>query len=65
VKHADEFADAVEAYERAQADALYVRGLWIAEGRPLMQQATNALLGRHPMWRVCWRRRRGSGLSLG
>ena len=49
VKDADEFADAVEAYERAQADALYVRGLWIAEGRPLIQQSTNGLLGRHPL----------------
>ena len=52
MKDADEFADALEAYERTQADALYVRGLWIAEGRPLMQQATNGLLGRHPLWRV-------------
>jgi hypothetical protein len=52
VKDADEFADAVDAYERAQADALYVRGLWIGEGRPLIQQATNGLLGRHPLWRV-------------
>ena len=46
---ADEFADAVEAYGRAQADGLYVRGLWIAEGRPLVQQSTNGLLGRHPL----------------
>jgi phage terminase small subunit len=52
VKGADEFADAVEAYERAQADALFVRGMWIAEGRPLVQQSTNGLLGRHPLWRV-------------
>ena len=43
---------AVEAYERAQTDALYVRGLWIAEGRPLTQESTNGLLGRHPLWRV-------------
>jgi hypothetical protein len=52
VKGADEFKDAVQAYERAQADAFYVRDLWIAEGRPLVQQATNGLLGRHPLWRV-------------
>jgi hypothetical protein len=52
VTDADEFKDAVEAYERAEADALYVRGLWIAQGRPLIQQATNGLLGRHPLWRV-------------
>ena len=52
MKDADEFADAVDAYERAQADALYVRGLWVAEGRPLVQQSTNGLLGRHPIWRV-------------
>jgi hypothetical protein len=49
---ADEFRDAVEAYERAQADASYVRDLWIAEGRPLIQESTNGLLGRHPLWRV-------------
>jgi hypothetical protein len=45
-------SDAVDSYERAQADALYVRSLWIAEGRPLVQQSTNGLLGRHPLWRV-------------
>lgn len=52
MKEADEFADAVDAYERAQADAVYVRGLWIAEERPLVQQSTNGLFGRHPLWRV-------------
>jgi hypothetical protein len=52
VSDADEFNDAVEAYERAQADALYVRDLWIAECRPLLQESTNGLPGRHPLWRV-------------
>ena len=48
----DEFADAVESYERAQADAVYVPDLWIAGGRPVVQASTNSLLGRHPLWRV-------------
>ena len=52
MKGADESADAVEAYERAQADALHVRDLWIEAGRPLIQESTNGLLGRHPLWRV-------------
>jgi hypothetical protein len=27
-------------------------GAWVAAGRPLMQESTNGLLGRHPLWRV-------------
>jgi hypothetical protein len=40
---------APEPLKRCQT---YVRDLWIAEGRPLTQESTNGLLGRHPLWRV-------------
>lgn len=49
---ADGFTDAVEAYRRAMDVADYVRDTWIEAGRPLTQQSTNGLLGRHPFWRV-------------
>jgi hypothetical protein len=52
VTDADEFRDALEAYERAQTDAAYIRNTWIEAGRPLTQESTNGLLGRHPLWRV-------------
>jgi hypothetical protein len=42
----------VEAYERAQTDALYVRDRWIAEERPPMQESTNGLLGGIRPWPV-------------
>ena len=48
----DEFPDAVRAYELAMEVAAHVRSMWIAAGRPLTQQSTNGLLGRHPLWRV-------------
>jgi hypothetical protein len=52
VTDVDEFADAVEAYRRAMDVADDVRDTWIEAGRPLMQESTNGLLGRHPSWRV-------------
>ena len=52
MKDADEFADAVEAYRRAMEVAVYVRDTWIETGRPLIQESTNGLLGRHPLWRA-------------
>jgi hypothetical protein len=52
VTDADEFKDATDAYRRAMRDAEYIRGVWVEAGRPLMQESTNGLLGRHPLWRV-------------
>lgn len=52
MKNLDLVADAVGAYERAQSDAAYIRGVWVEAGRPLTQESTNGLLGRHPLWRV-------------
>jgi hypothetical protein len=52
VTDTDHFKDAIDAYERAMRDAEYIRGAWIEAGRPLTQQSTNGLLGRHPLWRV-------------
>ena len=52
MKNTDPFADAVEAYERAQEMAEYVRCVWVDAGRPLVQESTNGLLGRHRLWRV-------------
>ena len=28
-----------------------VRSEWVAAGRPLVQEAPNMMLGRHPLWR--------------
>lgn len=48
----DEFPDAMKAYGRAMEVAAYVRGVWVEAGRPLTQESTNGLVGRHPLWRV-------------
>ena len=52
MKDVDEFTDAWQAYGRAQADALWIRDVWIKAGRPLIQESPNGLAGRHPLWRV-------------
>ena len=52
MKTADPFKDATEAYERTLTDAAYIRNTWIEAGRPLVQESTNGLVGRHPLWRV-------------
>lgn len=37
---------------RAMKVAAYVRDVWVEAGRPLTQESTNGLLGRHPLWQV-------------
>jgi hypothetical protein len=52
VTEPDPFQDATDAYARVVADAEYIRGVGFEAGRPLIQESTNGLLGRHPLWRV-------------
>ena len=34
------------------SEIAHARSAWIEAGRPLVQESTNGLLGRHPLWRV-------------
>ena len=52
MKDIDLHADAVAAYTRATEMAALVRDEWEAAGRPLVQEAPNQMLGRHPLWKA-------------
>lgn len=50
----DRFQDAQAAYDRAVADAAYLREQWVKAKRPAVQSNHNEMAGVHPLLRAMW-----------